>query len=75
MPFCCRKTGRSRKLHRPMAALAAKGAPGSQREISFTREGTGTLFYVARLNYAADRLYQQGLDSGFRIERRYVTAF
>jgi uncharacterized protein YfaS (alpha-2-macroglobulin family) len=56
----------------PMATLAAKAAPGTQRELSFSREGTGTLFYVARLNYAADRLYQDGLDSGFRIRRNYA---
>jgi hypothetical protein len=56
----------------PMATLTAKAAPGATRELSFSREGTGTLFYVARLRYAADRLYQDGLDSGFRIERRYA---
>jgi uncharacterized protein YfaS (alpha-2-macroglobulin family) len=56
----------------PMATLAAKLTPGAQRELSFSREGTGTLFYVARLNYAADRLYQQGLDSGFHIQRTYA---
>ena len=33
----------------PMAELAAKMAPGSKREITFNRQGTGTLFYVARL--------------------------
>ena len=54
-----------------MATLAAKAAPGSKRELTFTREGTGTLFYVARLRYASNELYQQGLDSGFSIERRY----
>jgi alpha-2-macroglobulin len=56
----------------PMATLAAKLTPAAQRELSFSREGTGTLFYVARLNYAADRLYQQGLDSGFHILRTYA---
>jgi alpha-2-macroglobulin len=55
----------------PMSTLAAKAAPGSKRELSFTREGTGTLFYTARLRYAADQLYQEGLDTGFHIERRY----
>jgi alpha-2-macroglobulin len=55
----------------PMATLATKAAPGTRRELSFAREGTGTLFYVARLNYAADRLYQQGFDSGFHIVRNY----
>ena len=39
--------------------------------LTFRREGNGTLFYSARLQYAADRLYQDGLDSGFNIERRY----
>ena len=55
----------------PMAALAAKAAPGSKRELTFSREGTGTLFYVARLRYASNELFQEGLDNGFRIERRY----
>jgi uncharacterized protein YfaS (alpha-2-macroglobulin family) len=55
----------------PMSALAAKVAPGSKRELAFTRDGTGTLFYIARLRYAADQLYQDGLDTGFHIERRY----
>ncbi|RPI53772.1 MAG: hypothetical protein EHM55_12820 [Acidobacteria bacterium] len=55
----------------PMAALAAKAAPGAKRELTFTREGTGTLFYSARLRYASNELFQQGFDSGFRIERRY----
>jgi uncharacterized protein YfaS (alpha-2-macroglobulin family) len=54
----------------PMATLTAK--PGMQREISFAREGTGTLFYVARLNYASNRLYQEGFESGFRIDRKYT---
>ena len=55
----------------PMSALAAKAAPGSKRELTFTRDGTGTLFYIARLRYAADQLYQEGLDTGFHLERRY----
>ncbi|HEV3214943.1 MAG TPA: MG2 domain-containing protein [Vicinamibacterales bacterium] len=55
----------------PMSTLAAKAAAGSKRELSFTREGTGTLFYTARLRYAADQLYQEGLDTGFHVERRY----
>jgi uncharacterized protein YfaS (alpha-2-macroglobulin family) len=56
----------------PMASLAAKSAPGTRRELTMSREGTGTLFYAARLTYAADRLYQEGFDSGFRIERKYT---
>lgn len=56
----------------PMTVLTAKAAPGARRELTFTREGTGTLFYIARLRYASDEVYQQGLDTGFRVERRYT---
>jgi len=56
----------------PMATLAAKAAPGTTRDLTFSREGTGTLFYIARLKYASDRLFQDGFDSGFRLERRYA---
>ncbi|HKY22459.1 MAG TPA: MG2 domain-containing protein [Vicinamibacterales bacterium] len=55
-----------------MSALQAKAAPGSTREITFSRQGTGTLFYITRLRYAADELYQNGLDAGFSIQRRYA---
>src|SRR5262249_41357996 len=55
-----------------MASLAAKTTPGTGRELTMSREGAGTLFYAARLTYAADRLYQEGFDSGFRIERKYT---
>ena len=56
----------------PMPQVLAKGAPGSARSLTFTREGAGTLFYTARLRYAADQLFQQGLDSGISIERTYA---
>jgi uncharacterized protein YfaS (alpha-2-macroglobulin family) len=56
----------------PMAKVMSSGAPGSTRELTFTREGTGTLFYTARLRYAADELYQQGLDRGFHVQRSYA---
>ena len=55
----------------PMPALQAKGTPGSSRTITFSKEGTGTLFYITRLRYAADELYQDGLDAGFNIQRHY----
>ena len=54
-----------------MPQVLAKGAPGSAQPLTFTRDGAGTLFYTTRLRYAADVLYQQGLDSGFHIERKY----
>jgi uncharacterized protein YfaS (alpha-2-macroglobulin family) len=68
--FTSRST-ESKALEMPMTQVLAKGAVGSSQPLTFTREGAGTLFYATRLRYAADALYQQGLDSGFRIERRY----
>ena len=59
---------RSRSRWRRSRRQRARDAP---RPLTFAREGTGTLFYSARLRYAVDRLFQQGLDAGFRIERRY----
>ncbi len=55
----------------PMAQVLTAGAPGTPLPLTFTREGSGTLYYAARLRYAADALHQQGLDSGFQVERRY----
>ena len=55
----------------PQAARVGAGRASTQ-PLTFTRDGTGTLFYTTRLRYAADELFQQGLDSGFRIERRYA---
>ena len=69
-PFKSRST-ESKSIDVPMPQVLAKGPASSSLPLTFTREGAGTLFYTTRLRYAADALYQQGLDSGFRIERRY----
>jgi uncharacterized protein YfaS (alpha-2-macroglobulin family) len=55
----------------PLALVAATAPADSARPLTFSREGTGTLFYNARLRYAVDRSFPKGLDAGFRIERRY----
>jgi uncharacterized protein YfaS (alpha-2-macroglobulin family) len=55
----------------PMSSLLAKGRPGTTRDLTFTKSGTGRLFYAARLRYAVDAPRQTGLDSGFAITRRY----
>jgi uncharacterized protein YfaS (alpha-2-macroglobulin family) len=55
----------------PMAEMLGPGATGGTRPLTFTREGTGTLYYTTRLRYAADTLFQEGLDSGFGVERKY----
>ena len=70
-PFTGRSTT-SKTTNLPMRQLLAAGAPDTTRPLTFARDGAGTLFYTTRLHYAADQLYQEGLDSGFRIERTYA---
>jgi uncharacterized protein YfaS (alpha-2-macroglobulin family) len=55
----------------PMTKLLTS-AGGAEQPLTFTRTGTGTLFYSARLRYAVDELFQDGLDRGIRIERSYA---
>ena len=55
----------------PLAQVLAAGSSGTAVPLTFTREGNGTLFYATRLRYAVDSLFQDGLDSGFHIERRF----
>ena len=55
-----------------MKELSTKSAPGVKNDLSFTRQGTGTLFYTARLRYAVDAPVHDSMDNGFRIERRYA---
>jgi hypothetical protein len=55
----------------PMQQLLTQAPPDTPRPLSFTREGQGTLFYTARLRYAVDALFQEGLDAGMQIARRY----
>jgi len=56
----------------PMSQVLSFGAPGTNRPMTFARDGAGTLFYTTRLRYAADVLFQRGLDTGFNIERTYA---
>ena len=55
-----------------MSKLLASAPAGSEQPLTFTRTGTGTLFYSARLRYAVDQLFQQGSDQGIRIARAYA---
>jgi uncharacterized protein YfaS (alpha-2-macroglobulin family) len=55
----------------PIEKLLAAAPAGSKQTLTFSREGSGTLYYTTRLRYAADALFQDGLDSGFQVERRY----
>jgi uncharacterized protein YfaS (alpha-2-macroglobulin family) len=52
-----------------LQAQLAKADP--KAPLTFSREGAGTLFYTARLRYAVDQLFQDGLDAGIQIARRY----
>jgi len=65
------RSAESKSIDVPMSQVTSKGSPGTSQPLTFERDGSGTLFYATRLRYAADTLYQQGLDRGFRIERRY----
>jgi uncharacterized protein YfaS (alpha-2-macroglobulin family) len=55
----------------PMRELVAKAGAATEAPLVFQKQGAGTLFYSARLRYAVDRLFQEGLDSGFTVERAY----
>jgi uncharacterized protein YfaS (alpha-2-macroglobulin family) len=55
----------------PMRQVLASAPGGASRPLTFRKEGTGTLFYTTRLRYAVDALFQEGLDSGITVERRY----
>jgi uncharacterized protein YfaS (alpha-2-macroglobulin family) len=53
----------------PMAQLAANA--GQQLPVTFTRDGTGTLFYAMHLRYAQSVLMHDPLDQGFSVGRKY----
>ncbi len=55
----------------PMDKLLAMGKVGEAIPLTFSRQGTGTLFYTTRLKYASSVLSLNPLDSGISIERRY----
>lgn len=56
----------------PMETLLAGGAPGQSLPMTFERQGTGTLFYTARLTYASADPIREPLDAGFKVERSYA---
>ena len=56
----------------PMKEVLTRAQPGITQPLTFSKEGSGTLFYTARFRYAADQLFQDGLDSGIRIQRSYA---
>jgi alpha-2-macroglobulin len=55
-----------------MAELLKRGVANAP--LTFNREGTGTLYYMLRLRYAANVMHHERLDRGFHIERAYGVA-
>jgi uncharacterized protein YfaS (alpha-2-macroglobulin family) len=56
----------------PMSKIVAVAPAGTEQPLTFTRNGKGTLFYSARLRYAVDALFQDGMDQGIAIARSYA---
>ena len=54
----------------PLADVAAAIA-GATGDLVFEKQGTGTLYYGARVRYQIDPSTADARDNGFRIERRY----
>jgi uncharacterized protein YfaS (alpha-2-macroglobulin family) len=55
----------------PIAELARRSADDGKLELGFRKDGTGTLFYTARLRYAPAELPADARDQGIRVERRF----
>ena len=70
-PFRGRST-ESKTQQFSMQQLLAKGPAGQELPVVFTRQGTGTLYYMLRLRYAANVMRLNALDRGFQVERRYA---
>ncbi|MGA7617739.1 MAG: MG2 domain-containing protein [Thermoanaerobaculia bacterium] len=55
----------------PMSKLLAATDEAAQ-PLVFSKSGTGTLFYAARLRYASSDPHLDALDQGIRVERHYT---
>ena len=55
-----------------MGDLLGAGRTGDRLPLTFKRQGTGTLFYVARLTYAAAGLVKNPMDQGIYLTRSYA---
>ncbi|MFA6958175.1 MAG: MG2 domain-containing protein [Thermoanaerobaculia bacterium] len=56
----------------PMKSLLAKGQAGKTLPLTFNREGTGVLYYIARLRYASSIPAASSMNKGFQIKRTYA---
>lgn len=55
-----------------MPDLLKRGAAGERLDLAFNREGTGTLYYAARMTYASAEPVAGAMDQGFTVERTYT---
>jgi uncharacterized protein YfaS (alpha-2-macroglobulin family) len=60
-------------VHLPMAELARETTAAVTRDLVISRQGSGRLFYTARLRYQTPQS-ADAADRGMRIERRYEPA-
>ncbi len=56
----------------PMARLLPEGKAGEALPLTFKEEGSGSLFYVARLKYASAAASREAMDQGIHVEREYA---
>src|SRR5262245_16629923 len=56
-----------------MPELAKRAPVGEKVELTFARQGTGTLHYAARLTYASAEPVKDAMDVGFGVERTYTS--
>jgi uncharacterized protein YfaS (alpha-2-macroglobulin family) len=56
----------------PLSNVPRPAVAGTTQPLRFEKQGTGTLFYAARLRYAVNQLFQDNLDQGISIERSYA---
>ena len=69
--FRGRSTG-TVKAELPMPQLLSNTPPGTTQPLTFSKQGTGTLFYTVRFRYASDASFLEGLDNGVRMTRTYA---
>jgi uncharacterized protein YfaS (alpha-2-macroglobulin family) len=67
------RTTDTRTRDLPMRELSKRAPVGDKVDLTFTRQGTGTLHYAARLTYASADPVPDAMDLGFGVERTYTS--
>ena len=66
------RSSRTQTKDVPMPDLLGRGLAGERLDLAFEREGAGTLYYVARLQYADGTSELEAMDQGIEVEREYA---